>query len=104
MGGAQELDFADGRAEIAAAGRWMDQAVRADSATVDIAGMAPLVFDTRRHRRQLAEFRDRCAGMADANGKPFGDGERTPRFGVAGTRASRPALILAGATEVRRGR
>ena len=78
-GGAQALDFADGRAEIAAAGRWLDQAVRADAATVELDGMEPLVFHTRRHRLALAEFRDRCAGMADANGKPMrtASGSRT---------------------------
>ena len=78
-GGAQALDFADGRAEVAAAGRWLDQAVRADAATVEIDGMEPLVFHTRRHRLALAEFRDRCAGMADANGEPMrtASGSRT---------------------------
>ena len=80
-GGAQALHFADGRAEIPAAGRWLDQAVRADAATVELDGMAPLVFDTRRHRSELAEVRDRCAGHRRA------DGGAAPA--VAGPAASR---------------
>ena len=90
-GGAQALQFDDGRAKITAAGRWLDQAVRADAATVELDGMEPLVFDTRRHRLELAEFRDRCPGMADANGKPMRTASRCERQADANGKPMRTA-------------
>ena len=83
-GGAQALHFDDGRAEVATAGRWLDQAVRADSATVELEGMEPLVFDTLRHRRALAELRDGCAGMR-AWTPAYPQGSASPVRGATGS-------------------